>query len=156
MEKEKIIEKMEQLAETIHYKPNDIAHLANAMCVNKLDNGNTSNKEYYNGSLSTLGDAVLKLLVTEKLYRQGKDRGDVTIDKISIEKNDALHYNTLKLNIQRYAYNDQFFFDEAPQHKRLPNPKHDIYIEAVIGAIYLDRGLEYCREWIESSGLVYI
>ena len=156
MEKRRIIEKMKQLAELIHYNPGDITHLANAMCVNVLDHGNTSNKEYYNGSLATLGDTVLKMIITEKLYLEGKDRGDITINKSDIEKNTTLHLKTLKYNIQSFAYNDQYFFDEAPQHLQLPNPGHDIYIEAIIGAIYLDRGLKYCKNWIESSELVSI
>lgn len=156
MEKKRIIEKMKQLAELIHYDPGDITHLANAMYVKELDNGNTSNKEYYNGSLATLGDTVLKMIITEKLYHEGKDRGDITITKSDIEKNAALHLKTLKYNIQSFAYNDQYFFDEAPKHLQLPNPGHDIYIEAIIGAIYLDRGLKYCKNWIESSELVSI
>lgn len=156
MEKKRIIEKMKQLSDLIHYDPGDITHLTNAMCVNVLDNGNTSNKEYYNSSLATLGDTVLKMIITEKLYLEGKDRGDITIKKSDIEKNTALHLKTLKYNIQSFAYNDQYFFDEAPKYQQLPNPGHDIYIEAIIGAIYLDRGLKYCKNWIESSELVSI
>ena len=156
MEKRIIVEKMEQLAELIHYEPVDISHLSNAMCVNVLDNGNTSNKEYSNGSLATLGDSVLKMIITEKLYLEGMDRGDITISKKEIENNRSLHFKTLAFSIQSFAYNDQYFFDEAPQHLKLPNPGHDIYIEAIIGAIYLDRGLEYCKSWIEHSGLASI
>ncbi len=156
MEKKKIIEKMKQLAELIRYDPGDITHLANAMCVNPLDNGNTSNKEYTNGSLATLGDTVLKLIITERLYLEGKDRDGITIKKSDIENNKALHLKTLEFNIQNFAYNDQYFFDEAPQHQQLPNPGHDIYIEAIIGAIYLDRGLKYCKSWIESSELISV
>ena len=121
------------------------------MCVNALNNGNTSKKEYFNGSLSTLGDAVLKLVLTEKLYLQGKDRGEITNIKSNHEKNESLHLKTLNLEIQHFAYNDEYFFDEAPKHQQLPNPGHDLYIEAIVGAIYLDRGLEYCRLWINSE-----
>jgi dsRNA-specific ribonuclease len=84
MEKKRIIERMKQLADLIHYEPGDISHLANAMCVNVLNNGNTSNKEYSNGSLATLGDTVLKMIITEKLYLEGKDRGDITINNPSL------------------------------------------------------------------------
>ena len=154
MEMKIINEKMEQLAQQIDYRPEDITHLANAMCVNVLKNGNTSNKEYFNGSLATLGDSVLKMIITEKLYLEGKDRGSITASKSCIESNKNLHFKTLELNIQSFAYNDQFFFDDAPKHLQLPNPGHDIYIEAIIGAIYLDRGLEYCKKWIESSILI--
>ncbi|MBR2254323.1 MAG: hypothetical protein IJ856_00655 [Candidatus Methanomethylophilaceae archaeon] len=122
--------------------------------MNVLKNGNTSNKEYFNGSLATLGDSVLKMIITEKLYLEGKDRGSITASKSRIESNKNLHFKTLELNIQSFAYNDQFFFDDAPKHLQLPNPGHDIYIEAIVGAIYLDRGLEYCKEWIESNILI--
>lgn len=145
---------MERLAKLIHYKPKDITHLINAMCVIELPNGNTSNKEYFNGSLATLGDTVLKMIVTEIFYLEGKDRGEITTKKMNIEKNKALHHATLKFNLQHFAYNDQYFFDEAPENQKLPNPKHDIYIEAIIGAIYLDRGLKYCKKWIKSGGLI--
>ena len=37
----------ETVGELIHYDPGDMTHLANAMCVNVLDNGNTSNKELW-------------------------------------------------------------------------------------------------------------
>ena len=124
------------------------------MCVNVLKNGNTSNKEYFNGSLATLGDSVLKMIITEKLYLEGKDRGSITASKSRIESNKNLHFKTLELNIPSFAYNDQYFFDEAPKYLQLPNPGHDIYIEAIVGAIYLDRGLEYCKEWIESNILI--
>lgn len=156
MDRKKIIEKMKQLAELICYKHGDITYLSNAMCVNVLDNGNTSNKEYSNGSLATLGDAVLKLILTEKLYLEGKDRGDITIRKSDIENNKFLHLKTLSFNVQSFAYNDQYFFDEAPKHLQLPNPAHDIYIEAIIGAIYLDRGLKYCKGWIDSNDLITV
>ena len=71
MDDEIIIEKMKQLAEKIDYVPEDITYLSKAMFVNVLYNGNTSNKEYFNGSLATLGDTILKMIKTEKLYRLG-------------------------------------------------------------------------------------
>ena len=144
MEKKRIIEKMKQLAELIHYDPGDITPLANAMCVNVLDNGNTSNKEYYNGSLATLGDTVLKMIITEKLYLEGKDRGDITINKSDIEKNTALHLKTLKYNIQSFAYNDQYFFDEAPKHLQLP----------IQGTTYTSRQLLVRSIWTGASNTV--
>ncbi len=67
MEKMAILDRMNELAERIHYVPDDIAYLSKSMCVNALNNGNTSKKEYFNGSLSTLGDTFLKLVLTEKL-----------------------------------------------------------------------------------------
>lgn len=159
MDDETIVEKMKQLAVLIEYDPIDKSYLSKAMCVNVLDNGNTSNKEYYNGSLATLGDTVLKLIITEKLYRLGYNRREITVNKSYIESNENLHRKTRELEIYRFSYNDQYFYDDAPKHEQLPNSQHDMYIEAIIGAIYLDRGLQYCKEWIDrfmSNELVYL
>ena len=153
MENDRIVGMMKQLAKKINYDPIDITHLAKAMCVNELDNGNTSEKEYSNGSLATLGDDVLDVIIAEKLYLEGRNRGSITTTKSDIVNNGTLHQWTLEHGIHRFAYNDQYFFDEAPGHLQLPNPKHDIYLEAIIGAIYLDRGFEYCKDWIESNVL---
>jgi hypothetical protein len=57
-----ILDRMNELAKSIHNIPDDIAYLSKSMCVNALNNCNTTNKEYSNGSLSTLGDTVLKLI----------------------------------------------------------------------------------------------
>jgi len=149
MEEKRIIEKMEQLAKQIHYEPKDISYLAKAMCVNKLENGNTSNKEYTNGSLGTLGDAVLKLIITEKLYLEGKDRGEITEIKSNLERNEYLNFIKEKYQLQTYAYNDNYFFDETPKHDQLTNSGHDVYFEAIVGAVYLDRGLQYCSKWVK-------
>ena len=69
---------------------------------------------------------------------------------MNIEKINALRYVTLDFDLQQFAYNDQYFFEEAPEDQKLPDLKQDVYIKAIIGAIYLDRGLKYCKKWIKS------
>ena len=49
-----ILDRMNELAEKIHHVPDDIAYLSKSLCVNALNNGNTSKKEYFNGSLPLL------------------------------------------------------------------------------------------------------
>ena len=57
-----------------------------------------------------------------------------------------------KLEIYKYAYNDENFYSEdLPDHKKLPHPEHDPYVEAVIGAIYLDKDFDYANEWINNQ-----
>ena len=149
METKRIVDAMEELAKLICYEPKDLSRLAEAMYVRKMDNGNTSKKEYSNGPLGILGDAVLRLVLAERLCTNKDSTKDITDLLKDIENNDHLHSITMDLGIQRFSYNDEFFFDEAPGHNKLPNPKHDIYIEAIIGAMYLDEGIECCRRWIE-------
>lgn len=148
MDDKRTSEQMERLAKLICYEPEDISHLAEAMYVRKMDNGNTSKKEYSNGPLGILGDAVLRLVLAERLCTNRDSTKDITDLLKDIENNDHLHSITTRLEVHRFSYNDEFFFDEAPANNKLPNPKHDIYIEPIIGAMYLDRGLEYCRKWI--------
>ena len=150
MKRRKIVKEMIILAELIRYKTEDITYLAEAMCVNELSDGNTSDKKYSNGPLATLGDAVLKMIITEMFYFEEKDRGEITSRRMNIEKINALRYVTLDFDLQQFAYNDQYFFEEAPEDQKLPDLKQDVYIKAIIGAIYLDRGLKYCKKWIKS------
>ena len=53
-----------------------------------------------------------------------------------------------KLGLYAFAYNDDYFGNEAPPRQRLPYGAHDFYLEAIVAAVYLDRGLEYTRQWV--------
>ncbi|MCQ2071157.1 MAG: hypothetical protein MJZ68_08500, partial [archaeon] len=53
--------------------------------------------------------------------------------------------------LHHYAYNSEYFFDEAPGHSRLPSGVHDVYLEAVIGAVFHDLGFDRCSEWVENT-----
>lgn len=143
MDNTKIENKMKELAENLHYDFRNIRWLRQAMDCQKLSNG-----KYKNQPLATLGDAVLKFTLAEYLYNQKNDQEKITTKKKKIENNATLCDIRDALEIYRYAYNDNYFFCDAPKHEKLPNPKHDSYIEAIIAAIYKDRGIQYCKKWI--------
>ena len=145
MEKKVIIDKMYELAKLIDYAPNNIEYLKEAMYCQSLEN---KKDEYADESLATLGDAVLKLILTEHLYRKHYNKAEITNVKQAIEKNETLSKLCNKYKIYQYAYNDTYFFTEAPLDKQLPHSEHDFYIEAIIGAIYQDRGMKYCKNWV--------
>ena len=65
-----------------------------------------------------------------------------------MENNDTLKNLCDLLSVRDFAYNDDYFADEAPEHAKLPYRSHDFYLEAIIAAIYLDRGLSYTAEWV--------
>lgn len=150
MESRRINDRMKELATRICYEPGNLDHLKKAMCVDPLNNGNRSNKEYVNGALATLGDTVLKTVIADRLYHEGKDREEITEEKILLENNKTLHRVKTELGIFHYAYNSNYFYDDSPEENRIPNSSHDMYIEAIVGAIYLDRGFKYCKDWIDS------
>ncbi len=145
MEEEKIKKEMKKLAEKIQYEFNNINWLSKAM---NCETPKSSEIKYKNQPLSTLGDTILKFTLTEYFYNKGKNQKEITEEKIETEKNETLSKLRDDLKIYNYAYNDKYFFSEAPKNKQLPKPKHDIFIEAIIAAIYKDRGIRYCKKWI--------
>ena len=144
MEEKIIIDKMHELAKLINYETNDISYLKKAMYCQPLDD---KKEEYSDESLATLGDAVLKLILTEYLYDKKYNKAEITNTKQKIEDNNSLFELCNRYGVYNYAYNDLYFFTEAPLEKQLPHPQHDFYIEAIIGAIYKDKGFEYCKNW---------
>lgn len=136
--------RMKELAQLLDYKYHDLSHLSSAMYCQVEEKYN----DYKNDAMATLGDAVLKLVLTEYLFDLGLDKNEITEKKQLLESNAALKHMTDKTEMYRFAYNDDYFYDDAPRHKRLPYDDHDIYLEATVAAIYKDRGLKYVRAWI--------
>ena len=142
--KEKILARMRKLAELISYDYHDLSYLSLAMYCEKENAKN----DYTNDAMATLGDAVLKLVWSEHLFDKGLDKDEITARKVKLEKNATLKQISDSVGIFRFAYNDRYFADEAPENQKLPYGNHDIYLEAIIAAIYKDRGLAYTRQWI--------
>ena len=152
MEEKDIIAKMYELANLIDYDFNDISFLKEAMhcqIIHKSGDGK-NRKNYTNDSLATLGDAVLKLILSEYLFDKDYDKAKITKEKEKIENGSTLFNLCNKSGIIKYAYNDKYFFDDAPQNNQVAHPEHDPYIEAIIAAIYKDKGFDYCKNWIIS------
>ncbi|MBW4580013.1 MAG: dsRNA-specific ribonuclease [Tildeniella nuda ZEHNDER 1965/U140] len=94
----------------------------------------------------TLGDAVLKTVLTELLIRAGSStRQDITVRKIELEREENLARISLALGIgyvlklgigekQQRAYEQPYVLAES--------------LEAVIGGIYFDGGFSAARETI--------
>ena len=143
MKKETIRARMRELAQALEYEYKCLKHLARAMYCQK-----EGEKNYANDAQATLGDTVLKLILAEHLFRAGLDKDEISRRKALLEKNATLKRINDSAGLYPYAYNDLFFASEAPKNQRLPYSAHDIYLEAIIGAIYLDRGLQYTRQWV--------
>lgn len=150
MTEEYINQKMFELAKRIDYKPKDISFLKAAMycqITHKKDDGK-HRKNYTNDRYATLGDTILKFVLTEYLFDKERDKDEITQEKERIERNSTLYALCEKHEIFRYAYNDSYFYDDAPQQNKVPHSNHDVYIEAIIAAIYKDKGIDYCKKWI--------
>lgn len=149
MENAIIIPQMIELAKLINYELNDISYITKAMhcqIIHKYGDGK-NRKNYSNDSYATLGDTILKFVLTEYLFDKGCDKAEITQRKQKLEDNSTLYNLCNESGIFRYAYNDLYFSKDAPLENQVYHSTHDVYIEAIIAAIYIDKGFEYCKQW---------
>ena len=152
MEEKMIKEKIIELSQLIEYDYNDIDYLKDAMYCRIIhkDGDGKNRKNYTNDRYATLGDAILKFVLSEYLFDKGCDKAEITRKKQTLEDNATLYNLCNKSGIFRYGYNDLHFSDNAPLENQVCHSKHDVYIEAIIAAIYKDKGFEYCKRWVVS------
>jgi ribonuclease-3 len=112
--------------------------------------GNGDNVEHSNERLEFLGDSVLELIVNEHLYRRytGKREGDLTKMKSLLVSKGVLARRARAMNLGKFI-----LLSEAEQEaggRRRASILADTW-EAVLGAIYLDRGLDEARRFVETN-----
>lgn len=101
--------------------------------------------------LEFLGDAVLELVVSEYLYKKfpKKSEGFLTKSRSSLVNANTLYQLAVTLNISEFCIVDKGLelSNNPAQTKLLSN-----FVEAIIGAIYLDRGYKkaehFIKKWI--------
>lgn len=108
-----------------------------------------------NERLEFLGDAVLELVVTEHLYRTYQDlpEGDLTNLRAALVRGEMLARVATRWNLDTYlrlSRGEQRDTGKARQFI-LANA-----VEAVIGAVYLDRGLTSARSLIERDVVQFL
>ena len=152
--KELIKENMLELEEKIDYHFKDISLLARAMGAIKIEisDQGKNNKEYANSGLATLGDAILKAVLTDILYRSYgiQTKGQLTTKKSELENSIVLHNIMGREKLIDYAFNRKLFYKDKgiPDNEKVVNNNHDQYIEAIVAAIYYDSNYDKVKEWI--------
>lgn len=145
-----IEEKMNEFANRLGYEYCDISWLKRSMYAKKIEkkSDGKNRKNYENDALATLGDSILKFVLTEYFFDKAQDKKYITDEKKKIEDNKTLFELSNQLKIYEFAHNDKYFYGESPEEDKVSNKKHNSYIEAIIGAIYKDKGIEYTKEWV--------
>lgn len=109
-------------------------------------------KRRSNERLEFLGDAVLELVVSEKLYNKfpKKEEGYLT----ALRANLVNTVNLAKVATRLGAGEALFLSKGEEEGKGRKNPSllADT-VEAIIGALYVDQGMEACEEFIEKNVL---
>ena len=110
------------------------------------------NPDFYldnNERLEFLGDAVLELAVTEYLYRNYPNpEGELTSWRAALVNSKMLSKIAKKLEVDKYLLLSKGEEKDTEKAKEciLANA-----FEAIIGAIYLDKGYEKAKEFIERN-----
>ncbi len=103
----------------------------------------------HNERLEFLGDAVLEIVVTEYLFNKFPDtpEGDLTNWRASLVNYKILSEIAQDLDIEKYLYLSKGEFKDKNSKARqciLANA-----MEALIGAIYLDQGIDISKKFIK-------
>lgn len=108
-----------------------------------------------NERLELLGDSVLSLIVTEYLFKKypHKEEGDLTTMKSLIVSRKILAKIANDLDIGRYILLNEA--EEKAGGRNRSSIVADAF-EAVVGAIYLDGGLQKAIEFIKTSVIVHL
>jgi len=103
-----------------------------------------------NERLEFLGDSVLSLVISFYLFseRKGDSEGDLTNLRAYVVKTKSLAQASLKLNLGSYLYLSKG--EEQGGGRENPQLLANTY-EALLGAVYLDQGLESVKVVIEKT-----
>lgn len=145
---------MDSLYKKLDYKFKNAELLKEALIHPSFNLGNDSSAKDYE-RLEFLGDTVLSLVITGLLIKefQFEDEGDLAKRRSLLVSREVLIKIADALDISQHI-----LMSEEEQkiggHKN-PNILEDV-IESIIGALYLDGGLEVCKKFITKHWLSLI
>jgi ribonuclease-3 len=137
---------MSPIEERIGYKFRNSLLLAEALTHPSLAH-ETQRYHFDNQRLEFLGDAVLQLVISEYLFRHfgGEAEGQLTKLRSRLVSRETLRMHAAALDLGRYLLMGRG--EEASGGRERTSTLADVF-EALIGAIYLDGGLDKAKEFI--------
>lgn len=138
---------LQELQEKIGYQFQEEALLKQALTHSSFANEQKINKLKNYERLEFLGDAVLELISSEFLYNENVDmpEGQLTRMRASMVCEPALAYCARDINLNSYILLGRG--EESTGGRTRDSIISDV-MEAVIGAIYLDGGIENAKKFI--------
>ena len=140
-------EALQKLQDKIGYQFQDIALLKQALTHSSFANEQKINKMENYERLEFLGDAVLELVSSEFLFHENKDmpEGQLTKLRASMVCEPSLAYCAKDIGLGKYILLGRG--EEATGGRNRDSIISDV-MEAVIGAVFLDGGIEYAKKFI--------
>lgn len=141
-----------KIATTLDIKIGNAALFQEAVTHRSYLNEHKSHPVPHNERLEFLGDAVLELAVTERLYADFPDRpeGELTALRAALVNSDMLAKIGRDLEIEQFLLMSR---GEAKDTGRARAFLIANAVEAIIGALYLDQGYEAAKAFIETHVL---
>jgi ribonuclease-3 len=144
-------EKMKELEKSIGYRFADEGLLRRALTRRSYANENDLPENDHMDALATLGDAVLDLLVISRLIeRGGYDKGAISTEKMDIVNMTRLRRHAEDLRLEEFV---RWGKGEDAGHVWTSGRVLAECLESLVGALYLDAGLETAREFLTVIGL---
>ena len=132
------------LYQILGFYPRKIEHYKMALMHKSVARRNAKGRPVNNERLEFLGDAILDAVVGDIVYRhfEGKREGFLTNTRSKLVQRDTLNRLAQEMGI------DQLILSSGH------NNTHNSYVggnafEALVGAIYLDRGYEACMKFMQ-------
>lgn len=140
-------DRIEELEQKIRYSFRDKRLLERALTHSSSANERKINKTEDYERLEFLGDAVLELVSSEHIYREHPEmsEGKMTKFRSSIVCEPALAFCAREIGVEQYILLGRG--EEATGGRTRDSIISDV-MEAIIGAVYLDSGLEEARDFI--------
>lgn len=140
-------ELMQELQSRIGYSFKNDSFLKQALTHSSFSNEQKINRLKNYERLEFLGDAVLELVSSEFLFMENPDmpEGQLTRLRASMVCEPSLAYCANDIELSKYILLGRG--EEATGGRKRDSIISDV-MEAVIGAIYLDGGLEYAKKFI--------
>lgn len=144
------INKFKKLSQKLNIEFNDVNYLVKAFTHRSFLNENRNSGLEHNERLEFLGDAVLELVVTDFLFKKypKKPEGEMTALRSAL-----VNAVTLSKVAEVMELNDYLLLSkgEAKDEGRARQYILANVIEALIGAIYLDKGYDTAKEFIDKN-----
>jgi ribonuclease-3 len=131
------------------FKPFELSYYEKAFThrsSNKTDeNGNPINYE----RLEFLGDAMLSAVIAGYLYKEAPAGDEGYLTKMRSKIVSREHLNELGRDLQLIQ-----FIDSKISSTQFGDNIHGNVFEALVGAIYLDRGYSFCEQFIDARVII--
>lgn len=139
---------LNRFQEGINYRFKNINYLRLALTHSSYANENELKKGFYNERIEFLGDAILEFVSSDFLYRNYPDmkEGEMTKLRANLVCEEALSLAAMEIELGKYL-----FLGKGEENTNGRNRKSLLCdaFEAVIGAIYLDSGIDAAKQFIK-------